>query len=636
MTVTTATIAIHRYLYLLALTCITLTASLRLPLEVRPARALVPGTSRGFHPAVTVHTQDFLGRWTARFHEVKLYGGIVAVGEYYARIKVGGQTIRVQIDTGSSTLAFPMQECTSCKKGDMRYDMAKSNSGQARIVKCTDHECQTNRCNSFICGACSTNRQCCATSDHSACAFHLSFGDGSGARGVLVNDVLEWGDVKFPVTFGGIRHDSPDFERKQVDGIMGMAYPRLACNPSCVKPAWESARDFLKLDDLFTICMTDDGGTITLGEFDDRINTTAVTWVPMRLTNPPQFYNMQLLGNLKIGTRELVFPSYYRAIMDSGTTLVVFSKHAFKLFMDHLKTHYCHIPGLCSAKTWFRPAHCVKISDKDRLALPTLEFQLEGFKITLTPNEYMINYKSKGPLFWCVGIMALDTMSGGVDVIFGNTVMKKYITIYDRANKRIGFAECGGNCDVKHTSTAETAELPTKSDPNGVPKLHNGLEPILGASENSTAPSTSTSTDGATVGKTPTSTVVGTNGVGEHKQNAGSVQSSVALCGTAKDCSACAELGSRNCFWDTPLSSCLPGSPTKLMCAIDSIVGHLAYVVLGIIVGIIVVLMLAIIAVWAYRKRRARENEQKIDAAEHEETLQPLQENDDDVNEIFG
>eukprot|EP00171_Calliarthron_tuberculosum_P004076 IDg4076t1 len=212
-----------------------------LNLEVLPARALAPDSHRGFHKYVTVHEQKELQGWTARYHQVKLYGGIVAVGEYYARVKIGGQTIRVQIDTGSATLAVPMAECDSCKKGDMRYDIHKSDSGRARIISCSDDECQANRCSTFMCGRCSSKQACCANSDTSKCAFHLSFGDGSGAKGVLVNDVLQWGDVKFPVTFGGIRHDSPDFERKQVDGIMGMAYPRLACNPSCVKPTFESA-----------------------------------------------------------------------------------------------------------------------------------------------------------------------------------------------------------------------------------------------------------------------------------------------------------------------------------------------------------------------------------------------------------
>lgn len=555
-----------------------------LDLEVRPVRALSPGSHRGFHEYVTLHEENELG-WTARYHQVQLYGGIVAVGEYYARIKIGGQTVRVQIDTGSATLAVPMAECDSCKKGDMRYDMRKSDSGQARIISCEDRECEGHKCNTFMCGGCSSKRACCAHSDPSKCAFHLSFGDGSGAKGVLVNDVLQWGDVKFPVTFGGIRHDSPDFERNQVDGIMGMAYPRLACNPSCVKPTFESARDYLGLKDLFSICMTDDGGKITLGEFDDRVNTTAVTWVPMHLESPPTFYNMRLLGNLQIGERSLVLPSYYRAIVDSGTTLIVFSKRAFRRFVKHLQTHYCHIPQLCDKKTWFRPAHCVKISDSDRLQLPTLVFQLEGFNVTLDASEYMINYKSKGPEFWCVGLMALDTMSGGVDVIFGNTVMKKYLTIYDRENERIGFAQSGGSCDPKHQGSKV---MSTKAGSLPVLEVPKRSEPNNDRTNSVAAPVSGTQCDGA------------------------------------KNCSECAKLGGSNCFWDTPLAACIPGEATKLMCSLDSVMSHLVYVIVGAVVAVAVIIIGVALFVWISRKRRQAHDESMVDADEMEENKLPL------------
>lgn len=587
-----------------------------IPLEARAPRALVEGTTRGFHSGVTVHEETELG-WTSRFHQVKLYGGIVAVGEYYARVKIGGQTVRVQIDTGSATLAVPMAECDSCKKGDMRYDMNKSDSSIARVISCDDDMCEHNRCNSYVCGACSKQRACCAKSDTSKCAFHLSFGDGSGAQGVLVNDILQWGDVKFPVTFGGIRHDSPNFERKQVDGIMGMAYPRLACNPSCVKPTFESARDFLGLRDLFSICMTDDGGKITLGEFDDRTNTTAVTWVPTPLTNPPTFYNMDLLGNLQIGERELVLPSYNRAIVDSGTTLIVFSKRAFKLFVDHLQKYYCDIPELCAKDTWFKPAHCVKIDDVDRFKLPTLVFRLDGFNVTLNSSEYMINYKSKGPKYWCVGLMALDTMSGGVDVIFGNTVMKKYITIYDRENERVGFAESGGNCDPKHPGTHGDQPKP------GFLPFGNPLPQTTVADKGTTAVGTATA-DSTTTTAANNGTVA-SNSSAAHKNPLLEADSAVVQCGAAKNCTACAGLApDRKCFWDTPLNACIPGEARQLMCAVDWVVANIGMEFGYIFSIIVVVVLIVVVIVWTFRKRRQAAEEAMVDEGEQQETLQPL------------
>lgn len=45
-----------------------------------------------------------------RYNSVDLLGGISRIGEYYTKILVGGQPVRVQVDTGSSTLALPVAE----------------------------------------------------------------------------------------------------------------------------------------------------------------------------------------------------------------------------------------------------------------------------------------------------------------------------------------------------------------------------------------------------------------------------------------------------------------------------------------------------------------------------------------------
>lgn len=419
-------------------------------LEARRPAALGATTraSRGFHAAVSVHAElgDFpeigdeedvrmrtVGRSAAEgFHVVELFGGMVKVGEYYAKIHIGGQMVRTQIDTGSATLALPMSGCKDCRAGDMRYDLEKSVGGKGRAIDCSDGDvCMANKCSPFSCGGCSEARACCSSREPEKCGFHLNFGDGSGAQGMLVRDDMEWGGITFPVVFGGINQDSPDFERKEVDGILGMAYPTLACNPSCVKPTFEAMVSHLDMKHVFQICITADSGRIVLGDWDRSLMKADPVWVDLHLSSPPTYYTMKLTGDLMVNDRAVVFPKYKLAIADSGTTLIVFNRRSFKILVDHLQEFYCDVPGLCGAASWFRPAHCTKISEKHRLMLPNLVFRMEGgFDVVLGPNEYLINYESKGPDYWCVGLMALDALSGGIDVIFGNTVMKKYVTIY--------------------------------------------------------------------------------------------------------------------------------------------------------------------------------------------------------------
>lgn len=591
------------------------TSSISLTLEARQPVPLLPNSTRGFPQHLRfVHPQRYQSyvlnanktvkvrrnrlRWVSRYHNVQLYGGMVAVGEYYAKVQIGGQTIRVQIDTGSATLAVPLSECVNCKEGDMRYDISASNSGQAKHIACDDKDCGENTCSPVTCSHCSTNNACCSASDKSKCSFHLSFGDGSGAKGYLVRDMLKWGDVEFPVTFGGIHSDSPDFERSQVDGILGMAYPSLACNPSCILPTFESMMQMkdMKLKNMFSICITYSSGKIILGDYDPTLSSQQVSWVPLKLANPPSFYSFPLIGNMKIDGTDLPLPSYSKAIVDSGTTLIVFSHRTFDAFTGYLKKHYCEVPGLCEANSWFRPAHCTKIADKDRLKLPTVEFALEGFTIKLSPSEYLINYASKGPDFWCVGLMALSSMSGGVDVIFGNTVMKKYVTVYDREKQRVGFAESDKNCGLERTTgdaLLQQASEPSKSEP--VPEEE---------------PTNSENTNEGAQKQPPT--VSGNN----PRSSLGAQHS---LCDAARNCSACSAVADVKCRWAN--GECTEGDGSLLMCTYDALSGNLLYIVGGTIVAVVAGVVAIFVVVHIYRKRQNGSTSSSEDANEVREPL---------------
>lgn len=55
-------------------------------------------------------------RVVERYSSIDLLGGITRVGEYYTKILIGGQPVRVQVDTGSSTLALPVAEVCPFEK----------------------------------------------------------------------------------------------------------------------------------------------------------------------------------------------------------------------------------------------------------------------------------------------------------------------------------------------------------------------------------------------------------------------------------------------------------------------------------------------------------------------------------------
>jgi len=395
---------------------------------------------------------SFLSRWysfvhqVARYESIDLKGGIVSVGEYYIQIEIGGTPFRVQVDTGSSTLAVPMEGCSSCRKSSFKYS---SNFTRSSIISCSDRKrCTRNVCKVLGCSHCSSSGACCADRMPEACGFFLRYGDGSGAEGALVRDIVKVGNTTVDSIFGGILHDTTDFERSSVDGILGLGYPALGCTPSCIDPLIDSMYQQSKIErDMFSICLSTRGGHLVLGGYDSSMAASEITFVPMTLSSPPTFYAVSLGGSIGVDNEELKLDGFDKGVVDSGSTLFVLSDQAFLQLKSYFQSHYCQVPGLCDAQhSWFDSAACAALRESDLEQLPTLTLHIANMlDLILTPHDYMLRVQQNGYTFYCLGIQSLP--STGSFVILGNTVMTKYLTIFDRQEKRIGFA-LAGDCHV--------------------------------------------------------------------------------------------------------------------------------------------------------------------------------------------
>jgi hypothetical protein len=396
--------------------------------------------------------------------EQPMYGDLTTIGEYYLELAVGGQVINVQIDTGSSTLAVPLKQCTNCRPHDRRFDLSKAAPG-ARMISCASDACRPNTCHAYgrhgQCSACSTGAQaCCSSVDTDKCGFFLQYADGSGAAGALVQADVALAGLSVPLVFGSILRVSEGFENVAVDGILGMAFASLACNPTCVTPLFDALVEARKVQrDMFSLCTGRHGGVLTLGGSNPKFYDGPLQYVPLAKKRVAHFYDVDITG-VRIGGRRVAIPDVSDGIVDSGTTVLVVAPGAYRGLKQYFQRHFCHVPGLCpkaargapsrasqtvqmihvspeqaaggrrerrrswtrgareeagegldgdddvvtgegEGVTWFAPGFCALLSDADVQKLPSISIVLAGgVELKVDAEDYMLRYEQPSQYPW--------------------------------------------------------------------------------------------------------------------------------------------------------------------------------------------------------------------------------------------
>lgn len=349
-----------------------------------------------------------------------------------------------------------------------------------------------------MCSACSSRTNaCCSPQAPHACGFFLSYADQSGVSGALVHTNVAIAGITVPLTVAAVLAETKGFENTQVDGILGMAYSPLACNPTCIMPLFDTLVNARVVKrDVFSICTASNGGTLTLGGSNPNFYHGKLAYVPLA-SRFHLFYDISLTG-VEIGGRTVDIPYFNHAIVDSGTTVMVVTNRAFKALKHHFQSNYCNVPGLCVhqpssltqqqstsnvlprhlvsghttlsnsstrvSASWFDPYFCANLEDRHIAMLPDIVIKLENnVRIVLEPDVYMIKYEKADTfgfrkiVYRCLGISSFQGMDlVPNNVILGNTVLQKYFVEYDRENSRLGFA-VAKNCVDPNVKAAESS-----------------------------------------------------------------------------------------------------------------------------------------------------------------------------------
>lgn len=211
--------------------------------------------------------------------------------EFISPVKIGGQTVNLDFDTGSSDLwVFNTQLGTGSGAGHRVFDPQRS---------------QTFR---LMPGA----------------SFNISYGDGSGAVGNVGTDVVDVGGASFPnQTVQLATAVSKSFvEDQNNDGLMGLAFSKI----NTVKPVKQATFFDNVKDSLAAPVFTADlrkaaSGSYTFGTIDESKFKGPMAWIPVNTTQGFwQFTSERFAVN---GGQPKTSTPGGQAIADTGTSLMI-------------------------------------------------------------------------------------------------------------------------------------------------------------------------------------------------------------------------------------------------------------------------------------------------------------------------
>ncbi|KAJ3008864.1 hypothetical protein HKX48_008309 [Thoreauomyces humboldtii] len=372
----------------------------RVPQAISKAASLKAAASTGTEPLANVGNEEFYGPAT-----------------------IGGQTLQMLYDTGSSDVWVP-DASKSSLPGKNKYSPSKSST----YKKIGD-------------------------------AFNIQYGSGS-AVGTTASDTVTVGGITVKAqVFGDVTSEGTNPQASDFDGILGMGFTTIASDKSTTFFENAVSQGAVATPEFgFFLASEATGSELTLGGADTTKFTGEVTYVPI---DQPGYWQFGL-KDIAYGGKS-VSPSLKEAIADTGTSLVV-GPSADVTAINKL------IGATLNSQEGVYTIDCSK-----RTTLKDITFPLDGITLSLTAAEYILDDGQGG----CISTFApLD----GLPVwILGDTVLRKYYSIYNLGDvssnysgAKIGFAlstEAGSApsnpsggataTDAPATATATDGSVPT-------------------------------------------------------------------------------------------------------------------------------------------------------------------------------
>jgi hypothetical protein len=308
--------------------------------------------------------------------------------QYYGEISLGtpSQKFQVIFDTGSSDLWVASKKCDSSCGRHAKYDSTKSSS---YVKNGTD--------------------------------FNILYGSGP-VSGYMSIDKHNVGELEISgQDFAEVTDASglgSAFLLGKFDGILGLAFPALSVNK--VPTVFQNMVEKGVVDKAqFAFYLgNNDVGELTFGGVDTKHFIGDISYVPLKSTT---YWEISLQQMIVSGVTYA--SGDVNAIVDSGTSILTGPSDVV-----------ASIAKSIGAKPIIAGEYLVACNYD---TLPNFDFVINGATYSISPAEYLI---PDGDLC-LLGLMALDVPSpAGPLWILGDVFMRKYYTVFDYENQRVGFA----------------------------------------------------------------------------------------------------------------------------------------------------------------------------------------------------
>ncbi|KAJ3068320.1 Vacuolar protease A [Podochytrium sp. JEL0797] len=313
--------------------------------------------------------------------------------QYFGEITIGTppQTFTVVFDTGSSNLWVPSTRCSSIACWlHRRFDASKS-----------------------------------STFKKNGTEFAIQYGTGA-LEGIISNEVVTIGGAKIKgLDFGeSVKEPGFTFAVGRFDGILGLGYDVIAVQ-KVVPPFYAMINQGLLETPVFSAWLGNnanggEGGEIVFGGVNPDRFTGPIVWAPV----VRRAYWEVAFSEFSVGGVELEIEAQSAAI-DTGSSLIVVP-------IADAESINTAIGAKKNAQGQWT-IDCSLIP-----SLPSISITIGGVPHVLDAQDYVLNLGGGGS--GCVsGFMGMDLP---ISIwIVGDVFLRKYVSIYDLGNNRVGFAE---------------------------------------------------------------------------------------------------------------------------------------------------------------------------------------------------